>query len=251
MNRKQFIESHGATCRNWTWSWSFVNEEKKVVIFGAWDLNTEGNTSLILSEKWRVSRKGRKQPAYEQSREHIRLVEEEGYRLMTFPMKYSDANKNEDGIGPAKIEGFEPKLTEKSVKRVGGNWYASDGLLGSQLPEEVEVFEQFIEGASMAVTVNAYERNVHARAQCIKHHGHVCAVCNFDFSSFYGPIGEEYIHVHHVVPLSEIRREYILDPIKDLIPVCPNCHAIIHRTRPAMTVEQLKSHLDDLRSRGI
>ena len=65
MSRKQFIESQGATCRNWTWSWSFINKMEKVIIFGAWDLQTKGNTSLILSEDWKISRRGRKQPAYE------------------------------------------------------------------------------------------------------------------------------------------------------------------------------------------
>jgi 5-methylcytosine-specific restriction enzyme A len=243
MNRKQFIESQGATCRNWTWSWSFINKKEKVIIFGAWDRHTDGNTSLILSEDWKTSRRGKKAAAYEQSREHIRLIEEEGYRLMTFPMKYSDANKDEDGIGPAKIEGFEPKLTEKSLKRVGGNWYASDDALGNLLPEEVESPEQFIEGASKTVAVNTYERNTVARAKCVKHHGYRCAVCDFDFAVFYGAIGDNYIHVHHIVPLSEIGKEYVLDPIKDLIPVCPNCHAIIHRTRPTLSVDQLRKHL--------
>lgn len=243
MNRKQFIESQGATCRNWTWSWSFINEREKVIIFGAWDLHTDGNTSLILSEDWQFSRKGRKQPAYDQSREHIRLIEEEGYQLKTFPMKYSDANKDEDGVGPAKIEGFEPKLTSKSLKRVGGSWYASDDGLGNLLPEEVETPEQYIEGASKTVSVNTYERNSDARAKCIEYHGFKCAVCSFDFEHVYGAIGEKYIHVHHVIPLAEIQKEYLLDPVKDLIPVCPNCHAIIHRTRPPLTVEQLKKHL--------
>lgn len=104
MNRKQFIESQGATCQNWTWSWSFINEKAKVIIFGAWDIHTEGNTSLILSEDWQISKRGRKQPAYEQSREHIRLVEEEGYQLRTFPIKYSDANKDEDGVGQPRLK---------------------------------------------------------------------------------------------------------------------------------------------------
>jgi 5-methylcytosine-specific restriction protein A len=243
MRRKQFIESQGATCRNWTWSWSFINKEEKIIIFGAWDLHTEGNTSLILGEDWQTSRKGRKQPAYKQSREHIRLIEEEGYKLKTFPMKYSNANEDEQGIGPAKIEGFEPELKEKSLKRVGRNWYASDDALGNVLPEEVETPEQYIEGASKAVTVNTYERNSDARAKCIKHYGYKCAVCDFDFEAAYGTIGKNYIHVHHIVPLSEIRKEYELDPIEDLIPVCPNCHAVIHRTRPALTVAQLKQHL--------
>jgi len=243
MNRKQFIESQGATCRNWTWSWSFINEKKKEIIFGAWDVHTEGNTSLILNEDWEYSKKGRKQPAYEQSREHIRLVEEEGYKLKTFTIKYSDANKDEEGNGPAKIEGFDPVLTTKTLKKVGNGWYASDDALGNLLPEEIDTPQQYIEGASKQVSVNTYERNAEARAKCIKHYDYKCAVCSFDFEKFYGSIGKNYIHVHHIVPLSEIKKEYRLDPIKDLIPVCPNCHAIIHRTQPALAVEQLRNHL--------
>ena len=242
MSRKQFIESQGATCQNWTWSWSFINEEEKVIIFGAWDLNTVGSSSQILSEDWRISRKGRKQPAYEQSREHIRLVEEEGFQLKTFPMTYSKANE-EDDTGPAKIDGFVPELTEKTMKRVGNNWYASDDALNSLLTEEIEAPEKYSEGASKTVTVNTYERDSHARTKCLEHHGFKCAVCSFDFEAVYGEIGRNFIHVHHVIPLAEIGMVYDLSPITDLIPVCPNCHAIIHRTRPALTVKQLKEHL--------
>ena len=244
MNRKQFIESQGATCLNWNWSWSFINEKDKVIIFGAWDLHTKGNTSLILSEDWETSRRGRKQSGYSQSREHIRLIEEEGYQLKTFPMQYSSANE-EDGSGPAKIEGFTPALTSKSLKKVGNSWYASDDELGSLLPEEVDTPEKYIEGASQQVSVNQFERSAEARAKCIEHYGYKCAICSFDFEQFYGDIGKNYIHVHHVVPLSEIRKEYVLNPITDLVPVCPNCHAIIHRPRPALSVEQLKTHLNE------
>ena len=243
--RKQFIESHGATCRNWTWSWSFIDGPKKIIIFGAWDRNKSGNKSLILSEEWEVSRRGRKQPAYAQSREHIRLVEEEGYRLMTFPMVYSEANE-EGGIGPAKIKGFTPELTSKSLIRVGSCWYASDDEVGQLLPEEVTPAEELIEGASKSVSVNSYERNSVARAQCLEYYGYSCKVCSFNFEESYGRIGRCYIHVHHVVPLFEIKGEYVVDPVKDLLPVCPNCHAIIHSTRPALEVDQLKKHLQDL-----
>ena len=61
MNRKQFIQSQGATCVNWNWSWSFINEKDKVIIFGAWDRLTEGGRSLIMSEEWQISSKGKKQ----------------------------------------------------------------------------------------------------------------------------------------------------------------------------------------------
>jgi predicted HNH restriction endonuclease len=111
------------------------------------------------------------------------------------------------------------------------------------LPEEIHDPEKYLEGSVKAIAVNAYERNLKARAACIKHFGLACVVCGFDFKAVYGGIGTGFIHVHHIVPLAEIGKQYELDPIKDLRPVCPNCHAIIHRTQPARTVEQLKTQL--------
>lgn len=248
MNRKSFIQSHGATCKNWTWSWSFVNEEKQTVIFGVWDKNTEGSRSLILNEGWDKNKAGRKNAAYLQSREHIRLVEEQGYKLLTFPIIFSDELQDEDGIGPAKIKGFEPSLTQKSLILVGEKWYASDDAVPTSLPEEVSKPERYLEGAAKMIAVNAYERNSKARSACIKHHGAVCAICNFNFEAAYGAIGKGFIHVHHIVPLAKIRREYELNPIHDLIPVCPNCHAIIHLTQPALSIEELRSYLADARN---
>src|SRR3954463_13971374 len=98
MTRKQFIQSAGATCENWTWSWSFLNESERLVIIGAWDVHTTGRTAKVFGEDWRIGRNGRKSPGYDQAREHIRLVEERGYRLKTFPMEYS-----EDESGLVKI----------------------------------------------------------------------------------------------------------------------------------------------------
>ncbi|MCY4362239.1 MAG: HNH endonuclease [Gammaproteobacteria bacterium] len=120
------------------------------------------------------------------------------------------------------------------IPRFGGD--ASSNLL----PEEVEAPEQYKEGATRTVTINAYERNVDARKQCIRHHGYKCSVCSFDFESTYGPIGKNYIHVHHRVPLAEIGTEYEINPLEDLVPICPNCHAMIHKTRDTLTIEQLK-----------
>ena len=93
MSRKKFIESQGATCDNWTWSWSFVNHKEKVVIFGAWDIYTKGNMALIFSKDWEINSRGRKSPGFDQSLEHLRLIEKQGYKLKTFAMKYSDAQE--------------------------------------------------------------------------------------------------------------------------------------------------------------
>lgn len=245
MNRKQFIESLGATCKNWNWSWSFINENEKTIIFGAWDVYDDGNMSLILSESWQTNAKGRKSNGYPQSREHIRLVEEEGYKLLTFPMIYSEENKDIDGTGPAKIGDFIRVVTPKSLIRVGGDWFASDSKDQNRVTEEVPENNNYIEGASKIITVNAYERNGKARTECLDYFGYKCYVCGFDFEKVYGEIGKSFIHVHHKIPLGEIKSEYVLNPITDLIPVCPNCHAMIHRTEPALSVKALKQHISN------
>lgn len=72
MNRKQFIQSHGATCRNWNWSWSFVNHEEKFVIFGAWNKHTTPERQQIFGEDWIRNQEGKKNKAFPQSLEHIR-----------------------------------------------------------------------------------------------------------------------------------------------------------------------------------
>jgi 5-methylcytosine-specific restriction protein A len=80
-----------------------------------------------------------------------------------------------------------------------------------------------------------------ARRSCIDHYGCVCFICKFDFYSTYGEIGKGYIHVHHKVPLAMIRENYQVDPIKDLVPVCPNCHAMLHaKQEELIDVEKLK-----------
>lgn len=126
MSRKRFIESHGATCRNWIWSWSFINKTDKFIIFGAWDRYKRGKKVWVLKEEWEKPPLRRKLAGYGQAREHIRLIEKERYKLKTFPMSYSDSNKNKNGIGPAKIGNFIPKLASKCLERGKNGWYAVD-----------------------------------------------------------------------------------------------------------------------------
>ena len=95
--------------------------------------------------------------------------------------------------------------------------------------------------------VTTYERNPEAREACLRHHGRRCQVCGLDFELRYGEIGKGFIHVHHIVPVSEIGKEHKVDPIKDLMPVCPNCHAMLHMRTPPLSVEQLREMMDVLR----
>lgn len=108
------------------------------------------------------------------------------------------------------------------------------------IPEEVGDQEIFTEGAVKKITVDAYERDPNARRKCVAHYGAKCAVCSFDFEDTFGELGEGFIHVHHLRPLHEIKEEYQIDPIQDLMPVCPNCHAMLHRRQPAFSIDELK-----------
>ncbi len=110
-------------------------------------------------------------------------------------------------------------------------------------PTENQVQQTFTEGTATQVTQTRYERNPFARAQCLKHFGYKCSVCEFDFADYYGEIGKNFIHVHHLIQIATVKKTYSVDPINDLRPVCPNCHAMIHRQNPALTIEELKSRV--------
>ena len=111
------------------------------------------------------------------------------------------------------------------------------------LPDEIVDNEILIEGAKKQITVNVYERDRKARAKCIEHYGLDCKVCGFNFEKVYGDIGEGYIHVHHIKPVSEIGKSYKINPINDLVPVCPNCHAMLHSQNPPLSTDELKKTL--------
>lgn len=78
------------------------------------------------------------------------------------------------------------------------------------------------------VEANRYERDPEARRACLAHHGTACAACGFSFEIKYGEIGRDFIHVHHIVPVSQLGPDYELDPVTDLVPLCANCHAMAH-----------------------
>lgn len=111
------------------------------------------------------------------------------------------------------------------------------------IPEEVDAGQKLREGAVRQIQVNAYERDREARRRCLEYYGRRCVVCQMTFADVYGDEFASIIHVHHVVALSTIAREYEVDPIKDLRPVCPNCHAVIHSRTPQYTLEEASALL--------
>lgn len=101
----------------------------------------------------------------------------------------------------------------------------------------------FIEGKKTTKIVNVYERDPQARIKCLEYHGYTCKVCSFNFKKKYGSIGENFIHVHHEKELSLIDQNYEIDPINDMKPVCPNCHSMLHKRKPAYSINELKDLL--------
>jgi 5-methylcytosine-specific restriction protein A len=96
------------------------------------------------------------------------------------------------------------------------------------------------------VLVNTYERDPRARKACLKVHGHACKACGVNSGKRYGEIGKGFIHVHHIKPLDILRRGYLLNPRRDLIPVCPNCHAMLHSSNPPLAVAELKQYVREV-----
>ena len=119
----------------------------------------------------------------------------------------------------------------------------SQGLITEEIPEDET--NKYPEGSKKQITVNAYERNPKARQECIRIHGSSCMICDFDFGEIYGEEFMGKIHVHHIKPLHEIDDEYEVDPEEDMVPVCPNCHMILHsKSGGTYTVEEVREFLD-------
>jgi 5-methylcytosine-specific restriction protein A len=134
--------------------------------------------------------------------------------------------------GPMRLKGEALKYIEK---------FFEDQIV---YPDEI-ADDNLYEGLIKTVRVNRYERNKEARDKCIEYHGKKCSICGFDFEKVYGELGKGFIHVHHIKPLSEIDKEYKVDYKKDLIPVCPNCHAMLHKKIKGeyITIKALKDRL--------
>ena len=166
----------------------------------------------------------------------------------------------ENGLPPPPWNKFElnvRKLTDVASGHEEGLQVAAENIASACLAlilmllplEEDEsgnqpLFEAGLpEGACTIVTVNRYERNPANRAACIAAHGSRCQVCGFDFGEAYGSLGHGYIEVHHRVPVSKMGTAYRIDPVKDLVPLCANCHAAVHRTDPPLAPEDLSTVL--------
>lgn len=139
----------------------------------------------------------------------------------------TDNQKNVDGVTIVTMDSLTSQVEARSTR---------DSRIANE-PGEGDVFH---EGDVSQILVNRYERDTKARAACIAMHGPWCFACGFDYAYHYGPEFAGFIHVHHLIPLSEIGENYKVNPETDLCSICPNCHAIIHRKSPPYTIEDVQ-----------
>lgn len=145
-----------------------------------------------------------------------------------------------------RLQGSGVEVPPDSATVLDQLWQAHLFGIGRDLPtspDEVPASETYKEGATKRVLVNRYERDPRAREACIAHHGTSCLACGFDFEAVYGPHGGGFIHVHHTRPLSQLPLGYEVDPKADLVPLCPNCHAMVHRHAATLSVADLRAML--------
>jgi 5-methylcytosine-specific restriction protein A len=122
-------------------------------------------------------------------------------------------------------------------------WMTGEDSVEPIYADDVGQTENFLEGAVVQVWVNRYERNESARTACLDYWGTTCCVCDMDFAEIYGVDKSRGVHVHHLVPISQMAAEYKIEPIQDLRPVCPNCHAALHSENPPVAPEAMRKRI--------
>ncbi len=145
------------------------------------------------------------------------------------------------------LEDSYNSLIELRFQRINFSNYEISLLSDQEFKSDSKEFnkpnEEFgeIEGRRVLVHSYRYERNPKNRKKAIEYHGTKCYVCGFDFFEHYGKLGEGFIEVHHRRPLYlKGDKPQKIDPIKDLAPVCSNCHRMLHRKVPPYEIEELK-----------
>jgi 5-methylcytosine-specific restriction endonuclease McrA len=105
--------------------------------------------------------------------------------------------------------------------------------------------DEYVEARRLARERYYFARNPTLARAAKEHYGYACQVCGFDFEAAYGALGHHYIECHHTKPLSERPEEEQLDgattALEDLAVVCANCHRMLHRRRPALSLDELRT----------
>jgi hypothetical protein len=162
----------------------------------------------------------------------VRELSSDSAAMLEDILALTDNQNAVHGVTTVTMDSLLPRLEARSIR-------------DARTPSELVEGESFHEGCQSQILVNRYERDTKARAACIAIHGSSCFVCGFDYAHHYGAEFAGFIHVHHLVPLSEIGEDYQVNPETDLCPICPNCHAIIHRKSPPYEITDVYEMMID------
>ena len=128
-------------------------------------------------------------------------------------------------------------------KKDKGHW----GLRVAQQIDLTEDDDSYPEGKAKLKLHLQRERNQQLVRQAKKlykkkHPDMKCQICGFSFKEKYGKIGEDYLEVHHIIPVSNLQDDGVTK-LEDIILICANCHRMIHRKRPCLDIESLRKLL--------
>jgi len=162
-------------------------------------------------------------------------------------LSLEELNKGVLAKGNWTPQSYGVEISQEITAELESKWFSflttQDIRNNPFIQTDQETQKVYTEGSPNQVVVTKYERNPFARKTCIEHYGLSCVVCGFNFKNTYGNLGEDFIHVHHLNQVATIGKEYKIDPIKDLRPVCPNCHAMIHKKKEAYSIDEIKALL--------
>ena len=171
-------------------------------------------------------------------------------------------NKSDGITGDGFIKDFFPTVTDEAEKAkiLQGNiekvynqnnwsallnWTCYENLY----PDEETFGIVGVDGKKRAIKTTYYERNLKLRRACIEKYGTKCYICGFDAAEIYGDKFKGKIHIHHKVPV-HLKGECVISE-NDLVPVCPNCHMILHSKgkNECYTIEEVKAMLKKINSK--
>ena len=142
-----------------------------------------------------------------------------------------------------KIRFFKKNEREFNLEFIDDSLFVSD--IADEINDEF-TYQCNKEGELKVISSKYYERNPKNRQLAVQIHGLTCAVCGFNFEETYGTFGKGFIEVHHIIPLHLSGSETVIDPEKDLIPVCSNCHRMLHRNKGhPLSIDDLKKIIQE------
>lgn len=239
---KKYHPNKGNKPKGGNWDTGYVTEKNDLIIF--MNIGDAGRTGHDYAneydpDKGKVTWYGKSathsnQPVFK------KLLD--GVLRPHFFARWDSSNTKFKYLGSGKIVEFSDTYVYKKNKNPIKLIIQLDKEIPSIGPsgiphEEGQIIPNFAQ--KISVLVNKYERDPAKRLQCLNHFGYSCQICSFSFEELYGDLGKNFCHVHHIEPLSEVGGEFDIDPKKDLIPVCPNCHAMLHKKNPALKPKEL------------